>query len=816
MGPSVITFDFFDTLMFRRVPRPTDAFLAVHTHLVDQGIAREFSAPEFKRLRETAESQARVGEREIHLDAIWKRLHEISGIDAQLGLKSELKIEREVLAPYWPALEVLEWAAAAGKTVCIVSDTYFSSDFLRQVLPRQVQPLVHHVFASCEWGAGKGDGLWPVVISSLGMPPEEMFHVGDNYEVDVVVPVEHGLWAALAPNGTSELWSIYPEELALDPRGQHHAAVLDRGLMSLRARATHARRVEDRTPLFDLGAQVLGPIASGFGSWAALHAETQELEVLLCAHREGPFLANFINGANVPPLVDLSISRKVVLLAGLTEVTEASLTRLSGLLGLLSNATAFRRVLGLSPHSMPQDLGTSDEVISRIIEDSELVQAVLDRALEARTGLLDHIRDALLAQGIRKWPDHVGLVDVGWGGSIQLGLVEVLEAAGIPMKVTGLYLMTGPAIERVHSLGSRARGMLAEAGEPSGFFNSVIRSIEVIEQAFSVAGGSTIGYGTRGPHLADDLIPQAQRGDIAEIQEGIWAFHQAYIQSRDEFGEGWAMSIDALRAILWRFVSLPSSTEVQLFADWVHDDNLGSGLTDPLFLPEIKHLGRYMTSSQLRTVGGHRSYWPSAAAIQYGPYSRVEWIAIHNAMLDRASGAFERESSSGAAYVYVDAGLGFSEPIATSPLNRNILGLSCLRFVDIPMSGADSVRIDPCDREGIVTLGPVLFRFALDDGSVSEELISDVTSRFAIRGAHRSAVGQFRATEDMQLILAREFIPAGATSLDLALGLQVVPLDSEPQDLGLGVDSGEYDVVWSGGEVLHPSSLKWLRRWLRK
>ena len=60
-----------------------------------------------------------------------------------------------------------------------------------------------HVQVEGEFGAGKPDAVvWAHVLERLGSPPGRTFMVGDNYECDVLGPLEAGLHAAwIEPTG---------------------------------------------------------------------------------------------------------------------------------------------------------------------------------------------------------------------------------------------------------------------------------------------------------------------------------------------------------------------------------------------------------------------------------------------------------------------------------------------------------------------------------------------------------------------------------------------------------------------------------------
>ena len=152
----VVSFDCFDTLLWRRVPKPTDLHLLVGEQLRQAGVfASHITATGYAHLRVLAEWEARRrhvvanGSSEVTLDEIHDVLEPAVASKPLngLGAATELQIERENLfadARLGGYLRRLNQELTV-RFIC-VSDTYFSSDQLRSFL---AQPQLRGVeFAS--------------------------------------------------------------------------------------------------------------------------------------------------------------------------------------------------------------------------------------------------------------------------------------------------------------------------------------------------------------------------------------------------------------------------------------------------------------------------------------------------------------------------------------------------------------------------------------------------------------------------------------------------------------------------------------------
>ena len=127
----VISFDVFDTLLFRPLAAPADLFDLV-------GMTLRY--PGFRALRIQAEKQARQsrqahsGYAEVTLEEIWAELSRVSGIPADEGIRAEWTWERRCCTANAYMLAVVRALRAKGKTLCIVSDMYLGRERIRALL----------------------------------------------------------------------------------------------------------------------------------------------------------------------------------------------------------------------------------------------------------------------------------------------------------------------------------------------------------------------------------------------------------------------------------------------------------------------------------------------------------------------------------------------------------------------------------------------------------------------------------------------------------------------------------------------------------
>ncbi len=185
----IISFDIFDTLIFRSVGIPTDVFLLMQ---------EELGIPDFRNIRTWAEGDARGkcfarnGHYEVTLEEIWDAVYKDTGIDKKKGMDLEIATELKVCYanPFMKA--VWDKLIEMGKEIIIVSDMYLPSDVLAQMLEKNGYTGYKKLYVSCEYGKNKAGGdLFEIVKKDF--PGKKIIHVGDNPNSDHEQARKHGL-----------------------------------------------------------------------------------------------------------------------------------------------------------------------------------------------------------------------------------------------------------------------------------------------------------------------------------------------------------------------------------------------------------------------------------------------------------------------------------------------------------------------------------------------------------------------------------------------------------------------------------------------
>ncbi|HET9138841.1 HAD family hydrolase [Actinophytocola sp.] len=640
---SVLSLDIFDTVLWRRVPRPTDVFALVGSRLRAAGRCPSWiTDATFRRMRIAAEQQARDRReswgREVSLFDIWREMPLEAFGNAMLEelVATEVDVEREITVVDLDIAQVVQLAKKHDVPLVLVSDTYFTEEHLRFLLDRQELGTLAQdarVFRSHQHGLDKASGLWEIVLAELGREPEQLVHIGDNEIADHEVPAELGIrtlhyqridedFAATLDREREQLDPFGPHATHLDP--QHG----DLGLTSLRAKVLQSRPPGSDTA-WRYGASVLGPVLTGFAEWAARWAHETGTPVLWCPMREGELLARLINDAaqargwevHARPLW---LSRHVVTVAALDRFDEQSI---ADFLRKPYQPTVRQllAMLHLRPGEVPALAGELDTVLDHGSPIIERVAVALTEAPHIRSYLAARVaatRDRLLAvlrdAGALDGPE-LTMVDLGWGGTIQYYLAQVLKTARTGVTPNGLYLATDYRSTRVYLAGLRAEGYLAQAGHPHEVAATLSRSPEVIEQCVNALCGSLVDFAEGGaPVLSTSSAAPSQDAQRRAVQDGIVEFQRHWNRYVNSAAGSWPDLTEAGRDRLGRILvaahQAPAADEAALFGNWKHEDNLGSAVVTRILPEDLEPAIPYLSPNDLADLDMRDTFWPALIA----------------------------------------------------------------------------------------------------------------------------------------------------------------------------------------------------------
>ncbi len=768
----VLSLDVFDTMLWRRAPEPVDVFPILARGLAERGLLAGHVSPRvFQKMRIAAEARARAkhdaGGRgvEIALRDIYAEMpgYVVPQATPDALARAELELERDVLMPDLDVLELVRFARSLGKQVIAVSDTYLSADELKSLLVPHFEgdAALDDVYASSDHGVGKTNGMFDLVLRERGLDARQIVHVGDNELADVESPAKLGIPTVHFRRGSAYLDAVLEREAAYaDPEDPPPHG--DGGLTALRGKLLHRTELEamdeELRPFWSYGAACLGPALTGFAEWIVERTQAAGSGRAHCLMREGELLSELVNSAAAYMGSDVTaeplwLSRHVCARASVVEGSERELRtllvrrrpptvrQLCETVGVDVEVSARLRERA---DARLDDAAAVDEVLAELTSDPELRSAMVSNGRLLRERIVEYLRRRVPAEEA-----NLMLVDLGWGGTIQMLLQGILtrQAAisGTPeLHTIGLYLVTHElAVQRALD-GLELEGFLGAFGVPGPAVRSIMRSPEIIEQVCMPDVGSQVDLSAElEPVLGDSVderIPQAAHR--AAVQKGIRAFQREWARYATVLpGRRATLTAPDIRAQLVaqvaRALVAPTEREATVFGAWIHDENFGSHGSDLLVGgPHIARAFRHMDPSAIIKSPMSDVYWPFGLAALEDEHLALAAEAVTMGWLPPE--AFSSVVEAGDFEIYYDNGYGYGEGWKEAiESKRNRFGLSYVRTT-VRAEEVLGVRIDPAKAPCILRLDWIALTCSMRGEAEPRRLMFDSAEsleRFNIRGA---------------------------------------------------------------------------------
>lgn len=514
--PELLTVDVWDTLLRRRC-HPDGVKLHVARHLLLRWgdrldpVCRDSWI--LLRLRQQAERQigeTRQGEGfddEYGHVEVYRRWLEFAGFDAGpasppgealLHELERVEIEQEKHVSYTDPAIGGTLRQLAARRVLFLSDFYLPAAAVRELLGHHgLDEIVSEGLVSCDVGYNKRSGrLFRHVRERSGVPADAHWHIGDNPWSDIRAAREAGIHAL----------HFQPDEehrrrLAREADFHDRQAALRRAVASLSARPLAAGTV--REDFHRLGREC-SLLLVGFVLMTMERAVSERVEALYFFTREGEFFLDIyrrlaeadVLGFAPPAATLLHVSRLATFAGSLRTLSADELMRLWNQYSVQS-LQALLKSLALEPsewadaatrHGLdlvsPIQYPWQDPRVRAFLDDPE-ARARIESHLSVRR---DELRAYLASAGLGDDGGPVGIVDIGWRGTIQDNLAYVLPRRKILGSYLGLnrFLNTQPDNVRKSAYGPNVN--------ESDALRTLLDDVAPIEMLCNSPHGSVEGY----------------------------------------------------------------------------------------------------------------------------------------------------------------------------------------------------------------------------------------------------------------------------------------------------------------------------------
>ena len=462
----VISFDVFDTLIFRPFSVPTDLFFLV---------GESFEIMDFKNIRTWAECDAREkckkrnGHMEIDLKEIWENLEKETGLSVEEGMEIEQKTEQKLCYANPFMLEVWKHLQSMNKKLIIVSDMYLPEECIANILENAGFTGIEKIYVSNTYHKSKAEGsLYHEVIKDYnGL---SIAHVGDNPHSDDKMARKCGITVLPYPNINKNVLLYRPMDMSAIV-GSAYRAIVSSHLYN----GLHSFGME-----YEYGFIYGGLFAVGYCNFIHEYYNQHGLNKLLFLSRDGDILKqvyDFLYPEDSTEYVYWSRKAAVKLMAN--EYRHDFFRR------FLYHKVNQKYTIAQILHSMELDSLTeqldikSDEeltdknmrLLKKFIESKwEQVLAVYEPQMTAARKYYTQVLDSC---------EKVAAVDIGWAGSGAMSLSHLVEKVWkIPCQMTGIIAGTNT----IHNAEPDASEIFLQKGKLAAYLYSQSHNRDLLKK----------------------------------------------------------------------------------------------------------------------------------------------------------------------------------------------------------------------------------------------------------------------------------------------------------------------------------------------
>lgn len=593
----VVSFDIFDTILFRLCKEPKNVFELMYN--VETDLFPSFTtANDFVCARKKAEQKAREKAHlhnnksfEVTLNDIYEFLPPVYDYRKEIS-ELEIRVEKMVirLNPYiYESLKYIK--TCLKKKVVLISDMYLRRDEIIDLLSFSGfdVSLVDDIWISCEYGVSKKEGfLFDLFLKQKSLSATDIIHIGDNWYSDIAVPKSKNInvyYYDFISEAKRRYPSLIMEEIVYgnEEKGVDQLYFLPRILA-----AEKNTYIGEEHDWFDMGAMIFGPFLTAGVEWTLDNAEQHGIYNIRPLMREGELLCKMLLNAKKKRKTDFSIEplyisrlavhlstldsispKEIQYLANSNGVTLGQFAKLLDVEDLLSKLSPLFDILLTELVNVPYENTSVKKYLLEYLSLEENLNIIRKRNSNRRELLANYLKEiGFLKKTIT--------LDIGWRGYTQNAIDEILkDFEGVPQPLHLLLVASPGAVDNA-CCGSDIRGYIGNFGSDNTHIMNIYTRI--MELVFFCQEGTTVGYTMENnkiiPVKKDIQYSEKQKRSMKILQEGILTYQNTFLDMGCN-----NVSMDnrlLLFRILERLCSFPLPKEAQMWSEIRYDQNLGA------------------------------------------------------------------------------------------------------------------------------------------------------------------------------------------------------------------------------------------------
>lgn len=637
-GNDVISFDIFDTLVFRNIYKPTDIF-----RILEKEALSKYKIKNFFQTRIDAERESRTEENnyECCYDEIYDCIKEKinNGKAAKFLKEEELKLEKKFLVVNPFMKDIYDYCISKGKKILIISDMYLNEDFILDLLKRFGYEKFT-LYLSNVYKKTKGNSsLFELVYSKEKIKKSKWLHIGDNLQSDFNSPKSVGINAFHYKNVNS-LTNI------------KSYSVFESIILGIQNNYLYNGNEIDYWDKF--GVLNVSTIYFGFTKW--LYDLTKNYDNLFFIARDGYIIEKIYK------LFDKNIntnylycSRNSLVIPSLYNLdTEELVNNLIKMYhpNVLYTLEKFLKECRLNKEDVESDLITAfnfktfDDVISEsnIYNLKKLLVVLAPKIKEKLEKDFNIVRNYLIQEKVDNY-SHINIMDIGWAGSIQSSIKRILNK-----DVNGYYF--GTIDENQKDGFTTMFGYYFDFDHLEENKKNILDNVMMYELIFSAPHGTTKGYEKKKGIISPILDSNKEYNKVVEtFQNSAISIIKRYLEYIDYFD---FLSKEFCTYSYRKFIKEKNYEDIIEFShlsnDFILNNDSKFSYVNEISLDDVADEIKFMQKSS-------SSLWPYTFILKDKKFDKKKYLYYRNVLYT----CINKIEPLKYMKVYLDYGNGFNE-----------------------------------------------------------------------------------------------------------------------------------------------------------
>ena len=562
-----VSFDIFDTLVFRNVSKPTDIFNIIE---IEYNKTHKEKISNLKNVRINSELITRKNSvnEEITLDEIYNNL-EIN--DKEEIKKLEIQIEKALIIRNQEMFETYEKCLENGIKIIITSDMYLPFNIIEEILKLNGIDKYEKLYLSSEVKLTKSKGtIFEFILKDLNISKDEIIHIGDNKKSDYLIPKSLGISAIL-----------YNRKMYKTHRYNEVEEENKFYYNSLNSFIENHINI-DKNYFWKFGYEAFGPLLYSYVKWLKNEFIKENYKKIFFLSRDGYIMQKafqILNNENIENEY-MYASRRALIVPTIWMYNKLEDVLENMFLEPKVSVNAILKRLGLNPNEKEELLKQYNLELKSILDtknilsNNDFMNFYKQVEEEIKSNSKKEYENLLKYYGEIDFSGKIAIVDIGWFGNMQNALINIIQKSNMPTDLTGYYVGIIPGSKNQEK--NKMKGFLFENGKNEDLFLKKKYFNSIFEMIFLSNHGSVKKY--NGQVSKVDLYEfeyensQTEK-DIRQIQNGAIKFIEDFCASQS------SKYIDINERVclynMLEFGNSPKLEDTEKFGDMVfYDDDI--------------------------------------------------------------------------------------------------------------------------------------------------------------------------------------------------------------------------------------------------